>query len=138
MPRTCTICAHSERPAIDGELVAGRSAPKLAAKYGVSSDALTRHRAHIAPAVIEAGRLKVLSGATSQLCDATADAVATLQRNLTCGNPQAEIRAAQMVLELAYRGVEVEELAARIEELETLFKEQGQEPPEPGRRYAAA
>ncbi len=135
MPRTCTICAHVQRPAIDGELVAGRSAPKLAAKYGVSSDALTRHRAHIAPAVIEAGRLKVLSGATSQLCDATADAVATLRRNLTCGNPQAEIRAAQMVLELAYRGVEVEELAARIDELETLFKEQEQ--PEPGRRYAA-
>ena len=136
MPRTCTICAHTQRPAIDGELVAGLSAPQVAAKYRVSSDALTRHRAHIAPAVIEAGRLKVLSGATSLLCEATSEAVATLRRNLTCGNPQAEIRAAQMVLELAYRGVEVEELAGRIEELETLFKEQQQQD-SPARGYPA-
>lgn len=47
MPRACTICQHSDRQAIDVALVAGESAPRIAAKYRVSEDAVTRHRAHI-------------------------------------------------------------------------------------------
>ena len=138
MPRTCTICAHAQRPAIDGELVAGLSAPQVAAKYRVSSDALTRHRAHIAPAVVEANRLELLAKATAQLCQVTGEAVEALRRNLACGNPQAEIRAAAIVLDMAFRGAELEELAGRIDELETFFRQQQQEQgnSNPG-RYAA-
>ena len=80
-----------------------------------------------------AARLQVLSAATMQLRQATGAAVDTLKRNLTCGNAGAEIRAAATILEMAYKSAEVEELAARIDELETLFKE----PQEPGRKYAA-
>jgi hypothetical protein len=47
MPRVCTICTHPERAAIDQALVGGESAPRIAAKYRVSEDAVTRHRAHI-------------------------------------------------------------------------------------------
>ncbi len=136
MPRLCTICAHAQRPAIDGELVAGLSAPKVAAKYRVSSDALTRHRGHIAPAVVEAGRLELLAKATAQLCEVTSEAVETLRRNLACGNPQAEIRAAQCILDLAYRGAEVEELAGRIAELEDFFQQQQDSSPA-AKGYAA-
>jgi hypothetical protein len=71
-----------------------------------------------------AARLQVLSAATMQLRQATGAAVDTLKRNLTCGNASAEIRAAATILEMAYKSAEVEDLAARIAELETLFKEQ--------------
>ncbi len=47
MPRACTICQHADKPAIDQALVDGESAPKIAAKYRVSEDAVTRHRAHV-------------------------------------------------------------------------------------------
>lgn len=47
MPRACTICCHAEREAIDQALVAGESAPRIAAKHRVSDDAVTRHRAHL-------------------------------------------------------------------------------------------
>jgi hypothetical protein len=47
MPRVCTICTHDQRLAIDRALVEGESAPRIAAKYRVSDDAITRHRAHI-------------------------------------------------------------------------------------------
>jgi hypothetical protein len=54
MPRTCTICGHASRAAIDQALVSGESAPKIAAKYRVSDDAVTRHRAHIPAQLLKA------------------------------------------------------------------------------------
>ena len=138
MPRTCTICQHPDRASVDADLVAGISAPKVAAKYRASADAITRHRAHISDKLVEAGRLELLAKATAQLCQVTGEAVEALRRNLACGNPQAEIRAAAIVLDMAYRGAEVEELAGRIDELEAYFKQQqqGQDNSSPG-RYAA-
>jgi len=68
MPRTCTICSHPERPEIDREL-ASESTPnrRIAARYGVSEQAIRRHRtehlpahlstAHEAGQVAEAGSL---------------------------------------------------------------------------------
>src|SRR5262245_35929268 len=49
MPRTCTICTHSDRQAIDRAIVAGESAPTIAAKYRVSDDAILRHSAEHLP-----------------------------------------------------------------------------------------
>jgi hypothetical protein len=49
MPRTCTICTHPERAAIDKALVAGLSTYDLAALYRVSPDALSRHNAAHVP-----------------------------------------------------------------------------------------
>ncbi len=135
MPRLCTICQHPDRAALDADLVAGISAPKVAAKYRASTDAITRHRAHISDKLVEANRLELLAKATAQLCQVTGEAVEALRRNLACGNPQAEIRAAAIVLDLSFRGVELEELAGRIDELEAYFKQQ-QDNSNPG-RYAA-
>ncbi len=55
MPRTCTVCAHPEREAIDRALVTGGAARGLSAIYGVSEHALARHREnHLADALVRA------------------------------------------------------------------------------------
>jgi hypothetical protein len=45
MPRSCTVCCHPDRAAIDRELVTGTAFPAIAAKYRVSADAVGRHKA---------------------------------------------------------------------------------------------
>jgi hypothetical protein len=60
----------------------------------------------------------VLDASTSSLAAATADAVETLRRNLACGNPAAEIRAAAAILEHAYKAAELMDLMKRLESLE--------------------
>ncbi len=55
MPRTCLICTHKDRAAIDRALVSGRSLRDLSALFRVSEDSLARHRdAHIPKAVAKA------------------------------------------------------------------------------------
>jgi len=48
MTRTCTVCAHPERTAIDAALLAQQPLRDLARQYHVSKDALARHREHLA------------------------------------------------------------------------------------------
>src|SRR3989442_270490 len=43
MPRTCTVCRHRERAAIDGALVGGTPRRELARRYGLSATAVRRH-----------------------------------------------------------------------------------------------
>jgi hypothetical protein len=50
MPRSCTICTHPEREAIDEALVGGIAFPALVAEYRVSKDSLSRHKANHLPA----------------------------------------------------------------------------------------
>ena len=50
MPRSCTVCTHPEREAIDEALVAGIAFPALVAKHRVSKDSLSRHKANHLPA----------------------------------------------------------------------------------------
>ncbi|MGO9666406.1 MAG: hypothetical protein ACLP66_24285 [Polyangia bacterium] len=54
MPRTCTICKHSNRHEIDQALVSGCSFRDVARQYETSPSAVHRHRSHILPAVAEA------------------------------------------------------------------------------------
>ena len=65
-----------------------------------------------------AARRQALEQAVGRLQRIADEAVEALRRNLTCGNPSVEVRAAQAVLEQATRGVELIELEARIAELE--------------------
>lgn len=78
MARTCTICSHPQRVAIDQALVAGGAMRPLAALYRVSPDAIERHAAaHLPQALSKAqdaaevahaedllGQLKDLQGRT--------------------------------------------------------------------------
>ncbi len=57
MPRACTICVHADREVIDKSLVAGSVLSGIAARYGVSQDALRRHKdAHLPVALARAER----------------------------------------------------------------------------------
>ncbi len=69
-------------------------------------------------------RRQVVERAISELQAATGEAVEALRRNLHCENPGVEIRAAQIVLEQAIRGVELIDLQERVERLESLLAEQ--------------
>jgi len=47
VPRTCTICTHPRRDAIDLALLAGESFRNIAERFGTSATALHRHKDHL-------------------------------------------------------------------------------------------
>jgi hypothetical protein len=73
-------------------------------------------------AAYRSARRIVLENAIAGLQRTTADAVKALMRNLTCGEPGPEIRAAQIVLELAFKGAELLEMEERLQALEAAAK----------------
>lgn len=56
MARTCTVCVHPDRAAIDLALVNGVPGNAVAAKYRVSEDAVARHRGNHLPAALAHAR----------------------------------------------------------------------------------
>jgi hypothetical protein len=58
MPRTCTVCTHPERAAIDATLVSGpsESLRTIADRRSVSKTALIRHKADHLPAHLATAR----------------------------------------------------------------------------------
>jgi len=55
MPRTCTICTHADRAAIDQALLNGEPFRHIAERTGTSTTALTRHKAeHISSTIAKA------------------------------------------------------------------------------------
>ena len=52
MPRTCTICTHAERAAIDRALVQGLAFRHIAAQWDVSTGALQRHKDEHVPVLL--------------------------------------------------------------------------------------
>ena len=75
-------------------------------------------------AAYRAARRQVVERAITELQTAASEAVETLKRNLSCGKPEAENRAAQIIIEQAVKGVELIDLQERVERLETLLAEQ--------------
>jgi hypothetical protein len=63
-------------------------------------------------------RRQIVEGAVTRLQQLTTGAVLTLNRNLSCGNPAVEVRASQIILDQALRGVELGEVLQRLGELE--------------------
>lgn len=53
MPRSCTICWHEKRPAIERWLYAGRRPSEAARKFKVGDDAVRRHRNNHMPALVK-------------------------------------------------------------------------------------
>jgi hypothetical protein len=101
-------------------LLTSRSIAEAAALAGVASRTLERWLRENDSFVAEyrAARRRVVETAIGRLQDATTEAVETLQRNLTCGRPSAEIRAALGILEHATKSIELWDLEERISELE--------------------
>ena len=50
MPRSCTICEHPDREAIDRQLVGDSSNLSISSLFGVSESAVRRHKANHLPA----------------------------------------------------------------------------------------
>ncbi len=82
MPRTCTICHHPERDAIDTALAGGIAQSEIIAKKRVSKDAVSRHRAAHLPARLakakEAQDIAVADDLLAQLKDLRRKAFAIL------------------------------------------------------------
>jgi len=82
------------------------------------------HRSPEFAAAYRAARRQVVERAVAELQAASGEAVETLKRNLHCENPAGEIRAAQIILEQAIKGVELVDLQERVEHLESLIETQ--------------
>ncbi len=52
MPRTCTICTHEDKPVIDQALVDNMAYRTIADRYGLSHQALMRHKAEHLPSIM--------------------------------------------------------------------------------------
>jgi hypothetical protein len=52
VPRKCAVCSHADKEIIDEALVWGLAFPALVAKYRVSKDSLSRHKANHLPATL--------------------------------------------------------------------------------------
>jgi transposase len=63
-------------------------------------------------------RRAVVEGAIGRLQQTATEAVETLRRNLTCGTPSVEVRAATAILDQATRAVELFDVVERLEQLE--------------------
>src|SRR5215213_4934252 len=63
-------------------------------------------------------RRAVVEGAIGRLQQAATEAVTTLQRNLTCGTPSVEVRAATAILDQAIKAIELFDVVERVEHLE--------------------
>ena len=61
---------------------------------------------------------KIFDSTLGTLQGATAEAVATLQRNLSCGTPSAEVAAAKTILDFTMKARELLDLGDRVKELE--------------------
>ena len=106
-------------------LLAHPTIPEAAAACGVGEATLWRWLQE--PAFAEryrAARRQVVEGAIASLQQTASEAAATLKRNLRCGTPSVEVRAALAVLEQAIKGAELLDLQERIAALEAHQEQQ--------------
>ncbi len=68
MPRTCTVCRHPHRDAIDQALVASEPFRNVSLRFGTSVSALFRHKAdHLPQALVKAAEAGEVARADSLL-----------------------------------------------------------------------
>jgi hypothetical protein len=68
-------------------------------------------------------RTQLLERVVARLLNTTTEAVATLKRNLTCGKPSTEVRAALALIQQSLHGVEVLDLENEVAELRQLVEQ---------------
>ncbi len=95
-------------------LLESSSITEAANKCGLSDKTLRRYleEKEFSDEYAEARR-QIVESAVSALQQAANEAVETLRRNLTCDNPQAEIRAAQLILDNVFGNSENDKGASR-------------------------
>lgn len=139
MPRVCTVCTHPDRLEIDAALVARvDSNRRIAARYGVSENAIRRHKAeHLPEALVKATEAGELASAEDLLCQAQAmhtralkilekaeeagdlrTALQAIREGRGCLELHARMVAAALELEREHRPVTVEDIDREIARLE--------------------
>jgi len=103
-------------------LLAHSTIREAAAACGVAESTLGRWvRLPEFQARYREARRAAVEQAVGELQRLTTAAAQTLHRNLTCGVPSAEIRAALGILDQGFKGVELLELEERLASLEAIF-----------------
>jgi len=77
MPRKCSLCIHDKREEIERALLGGDSYRTVAQRFGVSRDAVVRHRRHLPTALAHAREGKEVAHGDSlvaQLSELTSEA----------------------------------------------------------------
>lgn len=72
-------------------------------------------------------RRGILENVVAKIQSITFAAIDTLERNLNCENPSAEIRCAAIILEQSIKGVELLDVTERLEMLESLVKHKAEQ-----------
>src|SRR5262245_36810844 len=110
---------------------------KAAKKVGVSEKTLRNwSRDPAFQELLSQARLAILERTIGRVLMTQEKAVETLEKNLTCGNPAAQNRAAELLLTFGRAGVEQLDLARQLAELnqqitELKRHEHGNPPPRP-------
>lgn len=112
MPRTCTICRHPEREAIDSALVASKPLRYVAKCFGTSAAALFRHKQdHIPATLAKAAEASEVAHADNLLSEVRELQTKTLGI-LTRAEAASDLRAALSAISQARSNLE---LIARME-----------------------
>lgn len=67
MSRSCTVCGHADRAAIDAALVAGEANRRIAARFGLAETSVRRHRADHLPIALVRGQAAAAAAAADDL-----------------------------------------------------------------------
>lgn len=101
--------------------------PEAAGAAGVSESSLLRWMGRRDfQSRYRAARREVIECAIASLQSAAGEAVETLRRNLSCGKPGVEVRAAVAILEISLKAVEQGDLEDRISGLEETLMIEGE------------
>jgi hypothetical protein len=103
------IIALLSEPTVEAAARAADIAPATIWRWTQQADVRARLRD---------ARRAVVEGAIGRLQQTATEAVETLRRNLTCGTPSVEVRAATAILEQAIKAVELFDVVERVEQLE--------------------
>jgi hypothetical protein len=99
-------------------LLASATHEKAAEQVGINDATLRRWMAQPAfQAAYDAARAQVLDGTITLLLRLNSLATVTLHRNLSCGKPGVEVRAALGILEMSLRALDYGRLAADLQQL---------------------
>ncbi len=106
MGRRCTVCTHPKRDEIDRALIAGEPYRDIARRYGLSKDALRRHREHIPKELArsreaeEVARADELLGQVQELRDRALSILDKAERSKDLRTALQAIREARQCVEL--------------------------------------
>lgn len=114
---------HTNKEKALAALLANSTIADAAKSCGLSQETLYRYlRDNKFVTDYRKARRQIVENSITQLQQASNEAVETLRRNLFCENPNAEIRAAQIILDNAIKGVELIDVIERLEIIENAIE----------------